>query len=146
MRFLFGIAILVAVGFVGWDFIPQNTQDTLRRVVGIIQKGDTQEFKTFIGDTVIPKNPKEQRDILIGELQKRTMALKERIAFGLEGMGGNEEVKRIIQETEEILANLQESNEDVSLREKITEVVFDNILFSRKEQKTECDCPPIPKP
>ena len=138
-KFLLSSILIIFAVAAGWYYVPQDFKDKTAAFIGVAASRDTGEIKNFIGDVILPQDPEKRREVLVKELKKNLLEIKERIvktekdgkaAAPLKKINAKT-IEEIISSSEGIIKELEESNDDSSLGEKIQDRVLDLVLPSK---------------
>ena len=135
-KFLLSSILIIFAVAAGWYYVPQDFKDKTAAFIGVAASRDTGEIKNFIGDVILPQDPEKRREVLVKELKKNLLEIKERAmntgkAITFPKKLNTKTIEEIISSSEGIIKELEESNDDSSLGEKIQDRVLDLVLPSK---------------
>lgn len=148
MRVLFSIAIFAFVGFLVWNYISQETRDSLKEFVEAARTIEIGTVDDSVEETVTEKisagaermaqsfNPEKTRAALIEELGEVTKKLRERLDPSAETIPYNTEVQELLEEAEELLTKLDAANSETSFLGKVRNALAGKVF----EKKKTCEC------
>lgn len=147
VKFFLATLFIIFLVAAGWYYLPVTLRDKVAAFIGIAASRDTGEIKTLVEDVILPSDPQERRAVLIGELKKNIALLKQKSPTGVLRQAAKKptdgkvneaaSIEEIVGASEKILDELEVANGDASVREKITERIFDTI-FSPKSAPVDC--------
>ena len=129
---------------VGWHYTPRHTRERLLGFIGIVSRGNVGDVKTAIGDLILPEDPEERREILIGELKKNLRELRAQAGEGEAAADASgvqasaiaaASTGELIAASEDIIKELEAANGDKSVGGTIIERIIDRALPA---QSVEC--------
>lgn len=144
MKKIFIYTILIIGGVtIGWYYLPEGAREKASAFIGTIWRGDKKEIREFVGDQLLPQDPKDRRSVLLNTLDKKIAELKKRVAAKAELISGKGPKRTgldtndgsagaIIKEAEDIIKKLGAANTDASIREKVTDKILE-IALPKKE-------------
>jgi len=148
-RFLIYTVLLSSGLYVGWNYLPPGTQQKTSAFIGGVFKGNLEDVGQFLEEKLKPKNPVETRSNLLGELKTKLSQLQEsaekKIQFSKKNSSGvaslsvreSEETLQLLQQSDEILKQLEEANKDASVTSSVVDRVLDKILPSDSDEEKQ---------
>ena len=142
--FIYTSLVIFAIA-VGRYYIPQSIKEKAMAFIGAAASRDTEEIKTFLGDTLLPQNPKDRREVLIKELKKDLYEIKRRTKKTVKDgktitpaeKFDNKTTEEIISSSEDIIKELEVSNNDRPLGQEVGERILD-IIFPGRPTPEQC--------
>lgn len=146
--FLFFLLIMAAgIGanyFTSLKSFADNVSNQYGAALILAINGKTVEVRNFIGDKILPKNPEEQRKELISELKDSLNQIKNRTLLNDKGAtstvmaaANNDLVKKLINNSEQIVSQLETVNGNTGIVQTATDRILD-VILPIKENAIEC--------
>ena len=141
-KFLLSSILIIFAVAAGWYYVPQDFKDKTAAFIGVAASRDTGEIKNFIGDVILPQDPEKRREVLVKELKKNLLEIKERAmntgkAITFPKKLNTKTTEEIISSSEKIIKELEESNSDKSLAQEAGGKILDNV-FPRRPTAEQC--------
>ncbi|MDP3710146.1 MAG: hypothetical protein Q8R29_00270 [bacterium] len=140
-RFLIYTILIIGGVTIGWSYLPQNVKEKTTAFLGTVLRGDKKEIQEFIGDKILPKDPEEKREVLLGALKENILKIKKQVTGKAGGsfentssvQKGNSGLNSsLLKETEDIISKLEGISADASIGGKVVDKITQYILPERK--------------
>ena len=134
-KFFVSTTLIIFSVSVGWYYTPNAIREKMVAFVGLAAERNTGEIKNFLADTILPSDPQERREVLIGELKKNIAEIK-RWSDPKTAQGGKntkiktETTKELLEASEKALEELEKSSGDSSVGGVVADKILDAILPS----------------
>lgn len=152
--------LIMAAGIASYYYLPigKSFAEQIKALVMLALNGTKEQVRGFIDDKILPKNPEEQRKILINELKNNLDQLKKKIsgsnsnsnAANAVSVGAknfvsssrdyinNESVNNLIDNSQNLINQLENTNGNNGVVQTAAERILE-VILPIKEKTVDCN-------
>ena len=149
--------LIMATGIASYYYLPigKSLAEQTKALMILALNGTKEQVRGFIDNKILPKNPEEQRKVLINELKNNLNQLKNKIspAATIVSGGGkssisnpnpnltnnsNNSVANFIDNSEKLINQLEAANQNRTITQNAAERILD-VILPIKEKTVDCN-------
>ncbi len=149
--------LIMAIGIASYYYLPigKSLAEQTKALMILALNGTKEQVRGFIDNKILPKNPEEQRKVLINELKNNLNQLKNKIspATTIVSGGGkssisnpnpnltnnsNNSVANFIDNSEKLINQLEAANQNRTITQNAAERILD-VILPIKEKTVDCN-------